>query len=592
VVTQSDPYFLVPILKSCAELVSLYPRNNPALERNLDSLVQRVAEILGEEPHFTIVFDNDTIVIRDKPITNNQFKRPQAQWMLNLASKNQIGELTFFAGVGPDDLYHLGKILHEASQKRVGWRELQETCEKECRGTLKFAPPGGNPNEPIGQQEPKGQPETLQPGPKDHSFKGNLKPTQEANEHRLFTLSEEDKRTLAQYVQMQLRKGNKGQLFQNLNEMIQDMNTFDQESSYLGCNSLKISIETLINVGEVEILHKLHEELYAFLPGVPRDDIFSQIIEIQVQTLRYLRFRQLLSPYLAGLEHLAQLIQFQKSERRTHLVKALNQLMDTKMTGFLLSIGTQDHPLKERSQSLFKRYCREMATPLFRLLFNSENRAERKLILAQLTQAGEAIQPLLLEHLKLAIKQNSPWYVKRNLLFLLCKFPTNELAAYIDDLKNEKHPRLREQLMQACLRLKSPKTVEYGTRVVSEMTVESIQSLLPIISQFENKAYDQVLIQKFHETQEEALQIKLMRTLQALDTTRTRAFFQDILSAKKVMSLRYSGPLRSEAAKSLYRSAGRSIFQAFIPFKDDREPEVRHYARRFIAEKSANNAHF
>ena len=589
-----DPYFIVPILKSCAELSFLYPRDNAVLSEKLESVVSRLTEIMGPDPTFSILFENGTISINSKIITNNQFKRPQAQWLLILAGKNQIGEIIFHKGANSDDLYHLGKVMHEASIKRVGCQALEEIVAAKCRGMVQLIHISGV----VAVKKPESASEVKQESrsndlrksaPLNEAFKGSLKPSQEVSPQRLFELPESDKRTLIEYVQGQVQRGNFPQLLQNVTDMLRDMNSFDLEISFLGANSLKVVIEALVNLGQVEFLFKVSEEVFSVLPGIPRDDILKSTVEIQLSILRVFRMRQLLPPYLYGIRRLAVICKTQQNQRLELIKNAINHTLDPKITSFLLSQMEVKHPASEQIIQLFSQFNMQLSEPLFVLLFHSQKRVERKQILALLTQAGEAIMPMVIHHLKLAIKKESPWYVKRNLLFLLCRFPTNDLAPLIDEISKDRHVRLQEQLLQACLRLKSPKAVEFGIKEVADIEYDKLHSVLPVISQFKNRAYDQVLIQKFYHAPDESFQIKIMHVIAELDTNHTRTFFEDILSARKMVSFRYSDSLRGEAAKAMYHSEGRNLFKLLFSLKDDKVSEVRHWAQKYVVEKSSLN---
>ncbi|PIE89271.1 MAG: hypothetical protein CR997_12110 [Acidobacteria bacterium] len=584
----SETYMIIPLLRSCAELASLYPRENPTVETKLAQFIERIHQTVGERDFLTIRFHEKNIEINDHKLTNNQLQRPQSLWLMKLALRSHFDEMTISHKINKDIIFQFGRILQDASQKRIPFQELQERMAKECANTIQIFHPADTvrASTTTGRvSQPKSGLEPVQ-SEQEPNYKGQLKPTQQVSEQRLFQLAEQDRRMLSSFILEQLKQNNQARLLQNLISMLKDMQVFDTETAWLGANSLDYSIDILVQLNRGGILVKLGNEILAVLPGLPRDDIFGQAIEEIVTIMKYCRESQLLAPYLNAVMSFTEISKLQPESRKNKILAAVFRLMDRRFTSFLLTQTPPNHPLRNQIDKLFQYHVAELAESLFSVLFFSENREERRKILNYLTQAGPTIQPLIMNQLRESVKRQSPWYVKRNLLFLFCIYPSKELGPLIEELENEPHPRLQEQLLQACLRLKGPKAVEYGVKALSRKPSEQVLHALKVIAKTKNKAYDQVLIDHFSKITDEGQKTRIMEVLAVLDTAKTRRFFEEILTAKKIMTLKYSDTLRIEATKSLYQSSDKSLYKLFHSLKEDRLQMVRFWSQKYLTEKA------
>jgi len=587
VLVNFDSYSIIPILKSCAELSSLYPRENPTVRNKLSQMIVRIQEVVGTRTGMSLSFTGKTISINGNRITNNQLKRPFSSWLMECAARSHFSELIISGQINETVAFNLGRILQDVSQKRIPFQSLKERILMDCGELVQITHISqsvqGGFEEQNSEIEKKAPEEQSKSG---HTpLKGNLKPTQEVSTKRLFVIPENEKQALAAFIVKNIEKGSKQQVFNNILEMMKDIQEKNQEVAFLAANSLDYSIDVIININQSGMLQHLNEEMMNVLPNISLDDIFTLAVEMQLKMMKQFRASQAAGPYLNGVKKFVEISKKMGFSRKEVLRKAIFQLMDTSFTSFLLSLTSSTHALKDKATKLFTLYPTELADSLFRVLFFSENLEERKRVLTFLMKAGFAIQPLIIQYLKQSVKNSSPWYVKRNLLFLFCKFPTNDLSPLIDELRKDQHPKLQQQLLFACLRLKSPKAVELGTEKIAKMSYDQMTSFLPVIIHTQNKAYDQVLIDHFHRLTNEADQVKILVALHALLTLKTKQLFEAILTAKKMMSFKYTTTLREAAAKGLFLFGDRQAHSIFVNLKDDKEETVRSWAQKYLAEK-------
>jgi hypothetical protein len=592
-----EDFSLISLLKTSAEVAVIYPRQNPTVGAKLDQLHKKIVQMRFEKGgELALEWHSKGISINGQNITNVQLSRPQSQYFLTIHRNTNCLGLIFKKDPEKNQLYELGKWLHKATQLKLTFDEFQTALAPFIADTILLIPPGGFANTPA-QPGPSSATNEAPPASAsehmpelensnlDQSFKGLLKPSVPNVQDRLFEMTNSEKIMLSQNVGEWVQRQEFDRILAAAEEFLNGLSGMDPGAALMSAKKLHFFILQVDQANSAEIIVALFRTIDRALGTFPRDEIFEQALHAWRILMKSLRRQNQLGTFIEGMVNLLQLIRLQKAHRQELMTQTLNALLDHKLMEFFLELAHAGKPISSQIQNFFLTFHKELIRPLLQVLYFSQQQSVRRQALSLLVKTGKEISPIVITDLDKAMQQRTPWYVKRNLLTLLIKFPHPDLAKYVRALAEDPDERVQEQLLLAMMTLKSPATVEMAMAKLTQQPMEMAQKSLKIAARCSNGLYEPFFSRLFFQVEDLEFQKEILVAMGRFHTKGATEFLYQVISEKKLLSYRFPKELRVLATKSLSENLHASAVHLLYNLRNNKEEEIQFFAKRRLAKK-------
>ena len=431
--------------------------------RQVGSLRKLIYEWFQKIESVTLHLESGLLTVNGEYLFSDQNQEPIVRWFRSLCHERKIFEIRFQEGFEYTDLRRLLEVLNEKPER---FRDM--TVAPQMMNSANITQILINTPATIEDSFRGGEPLT-------GIFDTSQVPIAiaEFNEVKAeLYLSKEECDNMYRYAKDCLASGSTNQIAKMLTQMHHDLGApgrIEREKAFSG---YQVIVDALIAERKDMALYSVSKSMATELANCVEEPFFVLHLETFWRITSYFRDRNF-KPVVFGITVLASAKQA-RPELSREIDHKLAELMGPAYLETLLTAGRTDPSLRPYLAKLLKK-APAIVDFLLEVLYATEDKHKRKLLLDALRRPGRAIYPDLTRRLKKALEENQPWYVKRNLLTLLSVNPPIAMKVpLLRMIATEQHPRVRN-LMERCLfAIDDPACVALG----NEMLAGEEESLL------------------------------------------------------------------------------------------------------------------
>jgi len=568
---------LFNLMKSCHDTVRLFPSGNPSVEDHLERFLSVYKQFLDIDGQLEIRLVGGFIHVNGEAVHNKVMRLPGPAWFVSSAVERHIERLVIRAGLGRDDAKALIDLFVEeahhfpdgdAAASFLGERgvdgvainqEDQELVDMTL-DELVVTPPTADPSSApltIPQVAPAG-----------------FRP-QVPDGRRLF-IAEADRAAIYEAMSAHIREGNLDAVAETLTLIRGDLRAPDRDDREVAFSSYHVVIRALIDGRQDASLRVVLPTLRQDLTNCEDEDLAVLHLETLRDMIRFFDENGNTGAFLTGIDLLAYQVLRRSGRVLEEAENALVSLLDMKAIERILRVEDPAH--KEIRNSLLGTHGTAVVRPLMTALFESEDRNLRKIILEALHRQGPIIYPVLLHELEGAIRQNKPWYVKRNLVTLLSIKPPVDLVPMLVDLIKEDHPKMRDLLHRCLFQIPDQQAYTIGRAILRAAEGRELSKLMRYLHVSKDPSYGKAVRELYEKETRDATKLDIINVLGRMASKECLAFLEGILAK----SGRIGGEPRERrlaAAKALAASGKPEAMEHLFKHQKDSDKEVRAVAQ-------------
>lgn len=592
-------------LKSCFDAISLYPIGNPIVSQQFDNFIKTYQNFLDAEGKVSITFEHNYISFNERSLPPAISDHPSAKWLSIQCLDRKIQTLMFETGITAQDLDRFLELLRmrieefptfETASRILFRRNVQRISINPVATDQTFSTLS-NPFTKFQAPDRQDQEANMEPdlvpayafmhGPKDVShevpedaiIKKEIEPEQ-TQQVQLF-ISHDEIGTLRNTMLEFIAKDRLKKVAESLNMMRNDLASKDRVVRELAFSSYYVVIEVLIEQRQKKALQAILKSIPADLGACKEADLYKIHLESLMKVIRFYRDQQIWNGLAYGLNVLAHQNLVREPEIHKLVEKELEEFLSLSILERLINNPTPD--LQPMLKSLFSKHAIGILNPLLKGLFASQNRNTRKKLLEVLAQMGAVIYPILLQQLEKAIFEDAPWYVKRNLLFLLSARPPVDLAPLLSSLLKDPHPRLNELVYKCVFAINDARAYETGKRLLMTADPKRYPKLFSYLVHGKNPAFGKVLVDMFKKKDlPDEIKLELLNVIGRLDSPETISWLDSILRKSSLFPSKSETMIREGAAKALAGSEHDEARGLLTKYVKDKNERVRAVAKKAL----------
>ncbi|CAM2007211.1 hypothetical protein [Acanthopleuribacter pedis] len=412
--------------------------------------------------------------------------------------------------------------------------------------------------------------------------RGAMQPKSKGHGVHLF-ISREDRETLMQTMFRFIDQDRLKKVAESLTMMRRDMGSPEYEVRRLAFSSYHVVVLALIERDQLRPLSSILKSLDKDLHECKEIELYHVHLQSLIEILKWMRKKKQYVRLFFALDLLAREKMRKSTEIQAIVKKQLRKILDLSLMEDLMRLEFPE--IKPYFKSLFVQHGLAVVDSCMQALFHSEDRSVRKKLLEILMRLGPMIYPLLLKELDNAIRRDSPWYIKRNLLTIMAKDPPVELLPFLDQLLEERNTRILDLVYRCLFLINDRSAVEKGKMLLKRASGGLRTKLFQYVRLSKEPAYARFIAGLYEGEENLKEKIDIINILATLDSADSIAFFDKILKKTRLFESKEEAKLRGEAAKALAASEHAAARTALTKYARDKNEVVR-----MMVEKITNNA--
>lgn len=386
-------------------------------------------------------------------------------------------------------------------------------------------------------------------------------------------ISQEDRETLMQSMFRFIDQDRLKKVAESLTMMRRDMGSPEYEVRRLAFSSYHVVVLSLTARDQLRPLSSILKSLDNDLRDCKEIELYHVHLQSLLEILKWMRKKKHYVRLFFALDLLAREQMRKSAEIQAVVKKNLDALLDLSLIEELMRLEIPE--VKPYFKSLFVQHGLGVVDPCMQALFLSEDRSVRRKLLEILMRLGPMIYPLLLKELDSAIRRDSPWYIKRNLLTIMAKDPPVELLPFLDQLLEERNTRILDLVYRCLFLINDRSAVEKGKLLLKRASGGLRTKLFQYVRLSKEPAYARFIAGLYDGEENLKEKIDIIHILATLDSADTIAFFDKILKKTRLFESKEEGRLRAEAAKALAASEHAAARTALTKYARDKNEVVR-----------------
>ncbi|MCB9396233.1 MAG: HEAT repeat domain-containing protein [Acidobacteria bacterium] len=397
----------------------------------------------------------------------------------------------------------------------------------------------------------------------------------------LIDIPQEDLLELKKTISSLVQNNRMDKVSEILKHIHQDLFGPDRRNRELAVYSFQVVILVLIEFDQEQPLLQIYKNMPKDLARFQELDLFQIDLQTFTHTLTYFIKKLRFSPFLAGLEYLAEGPNL-PSPHRIPALTTLNSFLDGNQIERLVRATSQNPEWKQSFFAFCRKHGVHLLKPLLGALFQSGERNVRHVLMTLLTELGPVIHPEVME----AMQQNaaSAWYIRRNILQLLGSRPPAELFPYLMDmLAEDEHPKVRDLALRALYAIPGKDPYFTGLTLMKKANKDFLLKILAYIAQGGVKTYATDLVELCQSDVGDDVRRAAMLALAHLDVHDGNQFLIQTLSADSLFGGKSKQTMRFYAAEAIAVSENANVRRELAKFVNDRNRDVRDLVTRTFA---------
>ncbi|MDJ0839267.1 MAG: HEAT repeat domain-containing protein [Acidobacteriota bacterium] len=548
---------LLKSLRSCSHAMKRYSVGDNMIARNLSSFRELAHEWLIEVQEIVIRLEGQIFSFNGYYLEPIQNREPVVKWLYDICTARRIYEIRLSDGFSELDLKCLLGVLHETPERFHDVSVARQMMVSASITRISVNPPSledsFNDIETTFNEE---RPIPL------------AAPVEKEPE---LALSEKAREDLSRGIHDLLRQKN----YPRVTNILRDMHFLlanedrDERSRAYAC--YRVVVDALIEKRNDQLLYSVIKSMAKELVMCNEDDLIQIHLETFGRVLNFFRDRNF-KPVVFGLTALVALKE-KRPNWEDYIDKKLSLLLEPHYLEALLTAGRVDPELRPYLTSFLEK-APSIADYLLEALYASEDKYKRKLLLDALMRPGKKVYPDILRRLRMALADGAPWYVKRNLLFILATDPPAGLAEPLLQMwDNELHPKVRQLLERCLFSMDEDDCVERGIMLLNNGNPEDVTRYLHSIEAGRVKAYAPALIKLVRGHGLLKLRIKALTALGRMDDDKARDLLHHVVDDHKMGIARWKSSLRCTAVRALADDPANHLF--LERYREDSDQAVR-----------------
>lgn len=403
------------------------------------------------------------------------------------------------------------------------------------------------------------------------------RPREQASGVHLF-ISQEDRETLMQSMFRFIDHDRLKKVAESLTMMRRDMASPEYEVRRLAFSSYHVVVLSLVARDQLRPLSSILKSLDNDLRDCKEIELYHVHLQSLLEILKWMRRKKHYVRLFFALDLLAREQMRKSAEIQAVVKKNLDALLDLSLIEELMRLEMPE--VKPYFKSLFVQHGLGVVDPCMQALFLSEDRSVRRKLLEILMRLGPMIYPLLLKELDRAIRRDSPWYIKRNLLTIMAKEPPVELLPFLDQLLEERNTRILDLVYRCLFLINDRSAVEKGKMLLKRASGGLRTKLFQYVRLSKEPAYARFIAGLYESEEHLKEKIDIIHILATLDSADTIAFFDKILKKTRLFESKDEARLRAEAAKALAASEHAAARTALTKYARDKNEVVREMVEK------------
>ncbi|CAM2067637.1 HEAT repeat domain-containing protein [Sulfidibacter corallicola] len=573
---------LFNIVKACFDYFGMYRAENPVVERHGRLLSEACSFWWRRDGSLTLQLQSNQILINHHAVDRTVFSMPTTQWFLEACIQRKIYEVLILQGATIEDIHAFIGLLHRDSYFFSSHGSASQILQGAGVYKIQVNPPAledsFNRQAPFSIGTPT--PAFKKQSPEEES----TAPEREAGIRRTEDLvpglfiSTEDYETLYGTMQHLVDQQQMTKVADSLTLMRNDLRSLDRGDRELAFSSYQVLVKVLIQNNELKALYRIVKAMPFDLRICQEFDLYRIHLETFADILRHFGAEERYRPLLYGLTVMAEQSQRHRDPYKTLLENNLKSFLEPRFLERLVRAADSEQGLRTRMNILFREHALGIFNSLMQVLFETKERRLRKILLDTLFSMGDVIFPDVMKELDLAIRENKPWYVRRNLLLLLSVKPPISLVPTLKWLlENETSKRVLDQVYRCLFLIEDSRTLELGYRLLTQQEDENrLIRLLDYVAYGGQSGFAPILIELSEDHDSERVRHAALMALGKLDCPVSIDYLKSIVNKTSFFKTRSSSGRRVAAVRALGATRAPHHISFLTKFMTDKDDSVRH----------------
>ncbi len=563
---------VIAFTKACFDYSQIYPADNPSVMRQFGFLHRTCESMIERDGGLNIEVNAQYLMVNGQYIEPKNLNKTVIEWFVGHCMERKISEISVSNGVSKRELESFIQLFKTDPQlfinDSVANRILVPAGVEHIQINPSRIDDSFTSARPLATAAPK--PETVTQTEIQRMFEPDL------------FISVDSGATLKAQVEEQLDKKEIWKVADFMANMKRHFGSTSPDVRRLALSRYRIVIESVIAHGLDEVIHSVYKAIPGDLEAFGDDESFNLHLRSFCLLLdRYLE-KQLYPAIIFGFHTLAG---FAQSRIQTESELMLQERLTPELLSDLFKAKNADPRLDRNIKIMFFEHPHVICRSLLHHLGVSEDKQERRTVLNILSAMGVSIHEQLLASLREAISDKSPWYLRRNLLFILAASPPAELTPIIKQLLSDSlHAKVADQTYRCLFALQDPELVGKGQQLIeSAPRTSTLSTFINIIASNQNAAYGETLVELANRHNDERIVSQAMAALGKMGSGPALTYLTHVIQETSLLSKFRSTSRRISAAQALLNSGHRTLIAALarqINDKDDRVAQLAKQAKK------------
>lgn len=561
---------VIAFTKACYDYSQIYPPENPSVIRQFEFLLSTCLALIERDHGFNVEINANYLMVSGQYVEPKHINKSVIDWFVGHCLERKIHEVSFSDGLTKRELESFVQLFKTDARifvnDSVACHILIPAGVEHIQINPQHLDDSFSAARPL--SEPQADPIELTADAK--------------TENRMFEpdlfISVDSGMSLRATVDEQLQHNEVWKVADFMANMRRHFASPKPEIQRLALSRYRIVLEAVVERGLDDVIHSVFKTFPQDLESITDE----ACLNIHMKSFSLLLDRYLkASFYPAVVFGLYALADNATKHPESEAQELLQQRLTPELLGDLLKAKSTNSRLDRNIKVLFNDAPLAISRALVHHLSVSEDKQDRRTVLNLLAAMGSNIHHELLRQLRLTLNSDEPWYLQRNILFVLAASPPHELAPILKEImSNNMHRRVADQAYRCLFALNEPDLVEQGSRLMDGAKTGALSTFINIISSHQNDAYAPALIDLADRHTDDRIAAQAMAAVARIGGGTALTYLTGVLNESSILAKFKSKSRRVAAAQALLNSGHKTLLAALARFASDKDEQISLIAQK------------
>ncbi|MCB1043691.1 MAG: hypothetical protein KDC35_12170 [Acidobacteria bacterium] len=560
---------VIAFTKACFDYSQIYPAENPSVIRQFQFLLSGCQSLIERDGGLTLEVNAHFLMVNGQYVEPKHLNKAVIDWFVGHCMERKIAEVSMTAGLNKRELEAFVQLFKTDpllfNDESVASRILVPAGVEHIQINASRLDNSFNAARPLAEQKTPELP-VVEPQHTSNMFEPDL------------FISQDSGSTLRARVNEQLQQKEVWKVVDFMANMRKHFHSKSPDVQRLALSRYRIVLEAVVERDLDEVVHSVFKTIPQDMEVLLDDASFN----LHLNSLCLLLDRYLTQRFYPGIVFgFYTLASFAAQRPNTESEDRLRERLTPELMAELFKAKNTDTRLDRNIKVLFTERPTIICRTLIHHLGESEDKQERRTVLNVLSAMGSSIHDELVSSLRSAMNNQAPWYLQRNLLFVLAASPPESMTTTLKQLLEQPmHEKVADQAHRCLFALSDPELVDQGVKLIDQASNATLSTFLHIIGNAQNSAYAESLIDLAERQSDDRMALQVMTALAKTGSGHALTYLTGILQETSLLAKFKSGSRRLSAAQALSTSGHRTLMAALTRFKNDKDARVAALAQQ------------